>query len=142
MKTVSLLAISFILSLPACVSRAPSTYELHKRTGVPSPDDVSEKFPSASLRSTSSVSMEPMMPARVAPVVERVWLFDRKIGNYWQQGTWVWLEVEQGRWLHEVDPGGAPLVTPVMKTNANRYPVAPLDVEASQPTERTYRTKF
>lgn len=143
MKTLLPLTSSLILFLPACViSRAPSTYELHKRTGVSSPGDASENFPSVNLRSTSSLSMEPMMPARVAPIVERVWLFDRKVGNYWQQGTWVWLEVEQGKWLHEVDPGGAPLVTPVMKSSGATYPAPAMESETPQSPSRIDRSKF
>ncbi len=64
------------------------------------------------LHTTSAITPEPMMPARVAPVVRRIWVSDQHLPDgSWLQGTWLFIEVEPSRWLDEVDPGGAPFVT-------------------------------
>ncbi len=52
-------------------------------------------------------------PARTKPWIEKVWVHDQEIdGGYWLQGTWVFLEVEPGRWLlreeNDVTGGGRP----------------------------------
>lgn len=110
---LKIVAFSFLTS-GCAITRAETNYELNRRAGEPIPAESVED--SLSLRSNSSLPKRPYMPARLPPVVERVWLFDKQIGGYWQQGTWIWLEVEPSRWLSEVDPGGAPLVlTPIRK---------------------------
>lgn len=102
------IAICCLLISGCAITRAETNYELNRRSGEPIPSENLEG--SLTLRSNSNLPRRPYMPARLPPVVERVWFFDRQVGGYWQQGTWVWLEVEQSRWLNEVDPGGAPLV--------------------------------
>jgi hypothetical protein len=91
-----------------CLTRAPTTMELDRRAGLLADkerDWVSE------LGTSSSLPKTPRLPVRVAPLVEKVWVADLPLGNDARlQGTWLYLEVEHGRWLDEVDPGGAPLV--------------------------------
>lgn len=108
-KHVTVLILS-VFSSGCAITRAESNYELNRRAGMPLPNEKEVSFNGSELRSSSTLKKSSYMPARVPPIVERVWFFDRKIGNYWQQGTWVWVEVEAGKWLSDLDPGGAPLI--------------------------------
>ena len=60
--------------------------------------------------------------ARVAPVIRKAWISDVLLEDgTWIQGTWMYLEVEPGRWLAEIDPGGASFVArPERETPADR----------------------
>lgn len=100
-----------VSTLSGCaVTRAESNYELNRLAGETTPGDKNED--SFNFRTNSNLPKKPYMPVRVPPVVERVWLTDRRVGDYWQQGTWIWIEVKASRWLNEIDPGGAPFFLP------------------------------
>jgi len=124
-------------ALTGCVRRAPTSYELDKRSGLGTPPpDAAYEHPrryqrraarkagrhgggaEPSMRSTSLVAPTPRMPARTTPVVRRVWVADQNLGDgSWLQGTWWVVEIEPSKWLHEVDPGGAWFAAPVLSTN-------------------------
>lgn len=107
-----------------CLVRAPTSYELDKRAGngIP-PADPAYEHPrryrrkgvsfEEPLRSTSGIAPAPLMPARTAPVIRRVWVADQTLPDgSWLQGTWWFMEVEPSNWLHEIDPGAAPFAEP------------------------------
>lgn len=121
MKT-NLFVLSILFLTGCAITRADSGYELNRRVGLPIPGEDDEPLKKDKLGSASNFAKTPYMPARLPPVVERVWLFDRKIGNYWQQGTWIWVEVAPGRWLNETDPGGAPLLFSLPKPASSNPP--------------------
>jgi hypothetical protein len=124
---------TMVMTLTGCVKRAPTSYELDKRSGLGTPPpDPSYEHPKRyqrraarkarrhgegaepSMRSTSLVAPTPRMPARTTPVVRRIWVADQNLSDgSWLQGTWWVVEVEPSRWLHEVDPGGAWFAEPV-----------------------------
>lgn len=111
-----------VLLLSACLRRAPTSYELDKRSGQALPPaepqyETKKTLKKAAftepLRTNSTLAPAPMMPARTAPVVRRVWVTDQTLPDgSWLQGTWWFVEVQPSRWLHEVDPGAAPFVLP------------------------------
>jgi hypothetical protein len=108
MKTSFLLAVLAPLSLLGCLTRAPTTHELDRRAGL-LPADRTETL--AQVHTSSAVARSPMAPVRLPPLVEKVWVSDLPLGpDARLQGTWLYLEVDRGRWLDEVDPGGAPLL--------------------------------
>lgn len=58
------------------------------------------------IRTGPTTSKSAEMPARIPPVIAKVWVYDQLInGNQWLQGTWLFIEVDRGRWLPEVDSG-------------------------------------
>jgi hypothetical protein len=108
MKTSSLLAVLAPLLLPGCLVRAPTTHELDRRAGLLAVDRTDAL---AQVHTSSTVPRSPQMPVRLPPLVEKVWVSDLPLGpDARLQGTWLYLEVDRGRWLDEVDPGGAPLL--------------------------------
>lgn len=123
------LALLLALSVGSgCRKHAPTSYELDARAGhgVPPGDwkdrhwrgARSQKPPrgaawSERLSTTSALAPEPWMPARVEPVIRKVWVADQQLEDgSWVQGTWMFVEVEPARWLYEVDPGAAPFAVP------------------------------
>ena len=136
MKTVVLPILSGVWivllgGLTGCLGRAPTTYELDRRAGlkVPSEEAAAAQTKSLSQLGTSSaVAPSPRMPVKVPPLVEKVWVSDLGLSEDARlQGTWMFIEVERGRWLDEVDPGGAPLLTMPGKApalGAARPPIA------------------
>ena len=61
----------------------------------------------------------PLMPARTAPVIRRVWVADQTLPDgSWLQGTWWFMEVEPSHWLYEIDPGAAPFAEPELAPRA------------------------
>jgi hypothetical protein len=102
------LAVTAAATLAGCMVRAPTTYELDRRAGLLADrkTDVLEQ-----VRTSSAVPRAPMEPVKLPPLIEKVWVSDLPLGpDARLQGTWMYLEVERGRWLDEVDPGGAPLL--------------------------------
>lgn len=94
-------------STVACVSRAPSEYELDRRAGLlPSIEVEKAKAGAMDLRQGAVDPKSPVKPLRAAPWFERVWVYDQELdGGYWMQGTYVFLEVEPGRWM-KAEEGG------------------------------------
>jgi hypothetical protein len=99
-------------ALGGCLTRAPTTYELDRRAGFTPPNGGTPRREELSpLHTSSAVARAPRVPVKVPPLIEKVWLSDLALGPRARlQGTWVYLEVEPGRWLDEIDPGGAPLL--------------------------------
>lgn len=122
MKTVTMLLV--MASATACITRAPTTYELDRRAGLLA-DAKDDPLPS--IHTSSAVPRAPRMPVQIPPLIEKVWVSDLPIGEGARlQGTWIFLEVERGRWLDEVDPGGAPLLEPALgKPAARAIPLPP-----------------
>ncbi len=76
-----------------------------KKGETPPPSELGQ------VRTSSAVARSPRMPVKVPPLIERVWVSDLPLGpDARLQGTWLFLEVEHGKWLDEVDPGGGPLI--------------------------------
>ncbi len=95
-----------------CQTMAESKYELNRRSGLgldedqgTNTGDVASKD-MASLRTGRIPARAPQMPVRLAPVIEKVWVYDQIINDgQWLQGTWLFVEIEGARWLSEVDSG-------------------------------------
>lgn len=135
-----ILILASVCTFSGCaVTRAESDYELNRRAGLPIPGEDKLNLKEGDLRTSSVLQKNSYMPARVPPVVERIWFFDKKIGNYWQQGTWVWVEVEPGRWLNDVDPGGAPLVLPALLPKPTLAPTLATEEKSQAITNRRDR---
>ena len=108
MKYIALVMLS---ALGACQTTAPSNYELNRRSGLGVSLD-SENIEEARRGELSKVrtgrlpSKEAVMPARVAPVIEKIWMYDQIVNEgEWMQGTWIFIEVEKAKWLPELDSG-------------------------------------
>lgn len=127
MKWLGLLVMGVVCGVgTGCAKRAPTSYELDKRSGggIP-PADPEYEHPKRyarrrarsfeePLRSTSAVTPASRMPPRTAPVVRQVWVADQNLPDgSWLQGTWWFVEVSPSQWLHEVDPGAALFMEPV-----------------------------
>ena len=57
----------------------------------------------AQIRTGGEKGRESYMPARVPAVIEKVWIYDHKLGDNWMQGTWVFLQVDDEKWLPELE---------------------------------------
>ncbi len=124
----SALALAALLSLSGCLARAPTSFELDRRAGLLA-DHRTDAL--AQVHTSSAVPRAPMMPVKLPPLIEKVWVSDLPLGpDARLQGTWLYLEVERGRWLDEVDPGGAPLIDVERKAPAPRGGDAPRAPEA------------
>ena len=121
-----LLATVFICASGGCMKRAPTNYELDRRAGMATPPPEAQfeserqkkkhrkQNPTFTepLWTSSTLAAAPVMPARVQPVVRKIWVPDQLLEDgSWLQGTWMFVEVEPAHWLPEVDPGGAPFAT-------------------------------
>ncbi len=96
------IALSCLVSaMPACITRAPTDYELDRRAGLMPATDVDKLGVSAAeISLNGGVHKTGVAPLRTVPWVEKVLVHDQEIdGGYWLQGTWAFLEVEPGRWL-------------------------------------------
>ena len=103
-----------------CLGRAPTTYELDRRAGFKVPvDDAAPDKTLTQLDTSSAVAPAPRVPVKLPSVIEKVWVSDLGLSEDARlQGTWMFVEVERGRWLDEVDPGGAPLLGPASRAPA------------------------
>jgi hypothetical protein len=99
------------LSFAGCRTTAPSHYELNRRSGLDVSIDAGtaeSPMDTSAIRTGRLPAKDPQAPARTAPVIEKVWVYDQIINDdQWLQGTWIFLEVDQARWLPEVDIGQA-----------------------------------
>jgi hypothetical protein len=128
MGTRTLLVALAPLPLLGCLVRAPTTHELDRRAGLLA---EGRENALAQVRTSSAVARAAEVPVRLPPLVEKVWVSDLPLGpDARLQGTWLYLEVDRGRWLDEVDPGGAPLL------DLERSAARPTSAPASAPQER------
>jgi hypothetical protein len=115
-----------LVLVTGCMKRAPTTYELDRRAGFGVPGADHNRDALDDVHTSSAVARSPRMPVKVPPLIERVWVSDLPLGDGARlQGTWLFLEVEKGRWLDEVDPGGAPLLDLDWKRRAPRTSAPP-----------------
>ena len=92
------------ISVSSCLTRAPTTYELDRRAGMLPPTENAVKEALAQLDTNSSLRKNSYMPARVGPVVQKVWVTDQHLPDgSLLHGTWLFLEIEPGKWFDEVD---------------------------------------
>lgn len=86
--------------MTGCATRAPTKFELDRRAGlVPEADGQRTVVEAQDLRPLPTSAKVPAMPYRTSPRVEKIWVYDQELGpNAWMQGTYVFLEVEPGRW--------------------------------------------
>lgn len=116
MKNIFLLCLAGVSLTTGCMSRAPTTYELDKRAGMLPPTENSVKTALSNLDSDSSLKKGAYMPARVGPVVQKVWITDQHLPDgSLLQGTWLFLEVEPGKWYDEVDNYHANFINEINK---------------------------
>ena len=109
MKQYLLLTTTIVL-FSGCITRAPTTYELDRRAGFNAPGEPVLPDDLSKMRTNSNIPRAALMPVRMPPLVEKIWVADTTLADGAKlQGTWLFLEVEPGRWLDEVDPGAAPL---------------------------------
>lgn len=102
------LVLPLLVTMAGCASRAPSDYELDRRAGlVPSVEVERVAREAGSIRQAPGAAKAAREPARSSPRLERIWVYDQELdGGYWLQGTYVYLEVEPGRWLEAAPPAG------------------------------------
>lgn len=95
------LAFTLTLSLAACATRAPTDYELDRRAGLmPAIEVQKAKAGAEEMRRIPGGNKPAAKPVRASPWFEKVWVYDHEIeGGYWLQGTYLFLEVEPGRWV-------------------------------------------
>lgn len=105
-------SIFIVLLLTGCISRAPTSYELDKRSGFSNPGASSPSPENAlqGVRFSSQVEKAPQQPIRVAPLIEKIWVYDQQLGPAWLQGSWMFIEVQPAQWFDAIDPGSAPFV--------------------------------
>lgn len=124
MKNATQLCCALLLC-SSCLKRAPTSYELDKRAGMGTPpaEPVHERGGKKAqrrsaafeepLQTSSTIAPASRMPARIEPVIRKVWVSDQQLPDgSWLQGTWLFMEVQPARWLFEVDPGGGVFVEP------------------------------
>lgn len=105
------LPLLIVLAHLSCQSLAPSNYELNRRSGlrvsIDNKDERgSEKFELRNITAVKAYEKNAAMPARAAPVIEKIWMFDQIVNEgEWMQGTWIFIEVEKAKWLPELDSG-------------------------------------
>ena len=113
MKYIALIMAS---ALCACQTMAPSNYELNRRSGLGvsldrGDEEGSRKGELSRIRTGRLPSKEAVMPARIAPVIEKIWVYDQIVNEgEWMQGTWIFIEVEKAKWLPEIDSGNGSFI--------------------------------
>lgn len=116
MKKISIAAVT-VLVATGCQTSAPSNYELNRRSGLSlegdqgtTPTEATDKD-LAGIRTSRLPAKSAQMPARLPPIVEKIWVYDQIINEgEWLQGTWVFVEVEKAKWLPEVDSGSGSFI--------------------------------
>lgn len=102
--------------MTSCLTRAPTTYELDRRAGMLPPNQIQVQDDLAKMQTSSNVARQAQMPARLSPLVEKIWVNSQILPDGSKlDGTWMWIEVEKSKWLDENDPGSAPLVISQIK---------------------------
>ncbi len=101
--------------ISGCSSTTPSEFELDRRSGLtPSVSLQTQAINNLSdVHVLSDENKKSYMPARSEPVVEKIWVYDQRLGPNWLQGTWYFVEIEPSHWLNEVDPGSNKLVNSI-----------------------------
>lgn len=99
---VCLMSCSFLTS---CVTRAPSKYELDKEAGR-WPTQLGKKSEKQltqnieQIKKISENSKPSNEPILLEPRVEKVWIYDQELSDLlYFQGTYVYLRIDNGRWL-------------------------------------------
>ena len=93
--------LAFIAVLMAgCATRAPTKFELDRRAGLVPEEEGQKKIAEArDVRPIATAAKVLAMPHRTSPRVEKIWVYDHELSpTVWIQGTYVFLEVEPGRW--------------------------------------------
>lgn len=118
-KHYSILFVSVAaVSITGCLTRADTTYELDRRSGLLPPNELQVKKDISLLKTNSNETRETQMPERLPPLVEKIWVTSQLLPDGSKlDGTWMWVEVERSRWLDEKDPGSAPLIIDKTKLN-------------------------
>lgn len=105
-----LMALIGLLFMASCSHTAPSNYELDRRTGwsVVGSDAIDPAKEMSHLGVGNKLvggveKKEADWPGRFPSTLEKVWIYDQKLGEHWMQGTWVFLEVEPERWVSEFE---------------------------------------
>ena len=103
----------FVLS--GCSSTTPSEFELDRRSGLtPSVSLQTQAINNLSdVHVLSDENKKSYMPARTEPIVEKIWVYDQRLGHNWLQGTWYFIEIKPSDWLNEVDPGSNKLLNSI-----------------------------
>ena len=108
--------LALFIVVPGCLSRAPTSYELDKRSSSGSlgqaglPDTANSKDALQGARFSSQVEKETFQPVRVQALIEKIWVYDQQLGPAWLQGSWLYIEVQPAQWFDAIDPGSAPFV--------------------------------
>lgn len=88
------------LMTTGCLTRAPTDYELDRRSGLTPPGGAKERSVTE-LQKLGAVKSEvrpSLVPVRRAARVEKIWVFDQTIENRVLQHTWLFVEVDKGGW--------------------------------------------
>lgn len=94
-----------------CITRAPTTYELDRRAGFTTPGEPTIPDELTKMRANANINKNPIVPARVPSLVEKIWINDQILADGAKmQGTWLFLEVEPGRWVDDVDSSAPSLI--------------------------------
>lgn len=117
MKKEKLLILVSLLGLTTgCLTRAPTSHELDKRAGLRPPNESAVKEVLSDIDTNSSLKKSSYMPARVGPVIQKVWVTDQHLPDgSLLQGTWLFLEVEPGKWYDEIDQDHAEFIDKINK---------------------------
>ena len=114
MKTMrKLTVVLIILFVMGCQTTAPTSYELNRRSGVPVALDTEDQDTSetvdkdlSKIRTGTALPKDPRKPVRLPGVVEKVWVYGHRVNEkHWLQDTWIFVEVDQEKWLGEIDSG-------------------------------------
>lgn len=102
MKTASVL---ILLTTVGCLSRAPSHFELYRRSGLDLPHTEKKNTDSdrlAYLKEGAKVSFPPTKPVYQPPRLEEVYVYPMEFADKSRlSGTWMWMVMDDGRWSEE-----------------------------------------
>lgn len=88
------------------MTRAPSDYELDRQAGLlPKADLKKEKIALGDIYQVKGEDKLAQEPIRISPRTEKVWIYDQENEGNFLQGTYLYFQVEDGRWLN---PGAKP----------------------------------
>jgi hypothetical protein len=109
MHAKNITGVLLLAVLAGCATRAPTDYELDRRAGlVPTVEVERLRREAEDIHQVNADGKSARQPPRSQPRLERIWVYDQELdGGYWLQGTYVFLEVEPGRWLEDSRTGGS-----------------------------------
>ena len=101
-----------------CATTAPTNYELNRRSGLGIDQDREDADDAdtiaaevTNLRTGTATGKEGRLPARIPAVIAKVWVYEQIINkDQWLEGTWLYLAVENEKWLPQVDSGHGRLI--------------------------------